>query len=197
MKKLMLFLMFSGFLLAWEDLGVIGETYEIKEPDFFDEIAKNYQKLDKEKFKKELVDSIKEALVGHVPLPFCQKDTVRKTDWSVHNKAPFDLEIPQGDISIKAGQSPKKDFNMPDLIYEVINTDSHHELLWLKTRKGMPPVMVNQGSVEKLKKYPEKYLLSDFLKEKLNLQCTPSTVEFKGDMLIVHEHKIKREKDKK
>lgn len=181
-------------LNAYHDFGVVGNTYDIQEADIMELFKEKSQKIDKKELNNNIKKEIRKAMVGKIHLHHCFKDSLRKIDIFNHRVATTDIDIEEGDIHIKAGQSLSSFYHGEYLNYVVINAKSAHELLWLEEQKNNPLVIISEGDLLKLNSYPTKFLLNDILKNSFDLKCTPSRFEIKDGYLIIHEYNIDRKK---
>ncbi|PAF53840.1 hypothetical protein BKH42_03670 [Helicobacter sp. 13S00482-2] len=192
-KKILLILLFITNAFAYYDFGVLGNTYIIEEPDALEEMKKAYEQTDKKALKKELIDEYKKNLVGNIHLPYCKKNSTRKIDL-FNKRAPYDIDIEEVDIHIKAG-TPLSDFYQNvHLKYALMNATSPDEFSWLKSQK-VQNVIITEGILDELKKYSQKFILNTTLKDAFEFKCTPTIFEIKKGVLNIYEYEIKRKEE--
>lgn len=190
-KRLFIIALFVSNGFAYYDFGVVGNTYSIEEPSAMDEMKKAYEKIDKEALKKEWEKEAQKTLIGNIHLPFCEENTSKKTNLS-NRVAPYDIDIPEADIHIKAGTPLFSFYKNINLRYILINATSIDEFNWLE-KQNPSNVIISQGDLHELKKYDQKFILNKTLQDAFDLKCTPSIFEIKNGDSIVREYKIKRE----
>lgn len=103
MKKILVCVFISCALAqaAYKDLGTFGNTYDIVEKDLLDEMNKAAAKIDTNKLRYKVLESVKASLQGELNLPYCKENNIREKDISAI--AQYDIDIPEGDIFIPKG----------------------------------------------------------------------------------------------
>lgn len=191
-KKSLLFFLVVSCAFAYYDFGVVGNTYDIVEPDAQKEMQKAYEKIDKEALKKEWEKEITKSLIGDITLPSCKKDASYKTNL-LNQVASNDIDIPEADIHIKAGTPLAPYYKNVHLKYFLINATSAKEINWIKKQKASN-VIISEGDLNEMKDFQEKFILNKTLQDAFNLKCTPSSFEIKDGNLIIKEYEIKEDK---
>ncbi len=202
MKKILVCVFISCALAqaAYKDLGTFGNTYDIVEKDLLDEMNKAAAKIDTNKLRYKVLESVKASLQGELNLPYCKENNIREKDISAI--AQYDIDIPEGDIFIpkgtKASDMVSKKLKNASISYYIINLDAKEEIEHSKT-KGLPSmVLVANGDMrdERLSHFKERYIISDTLAKQLDIRCTPSIIKVSKDTLSITEIKLKRKEKK-
>lgn len=188
-RKTLFISLFISFSFAYYDFGVVGNTYEIAEPNAQEQMQKAYNKINKKALKKEWEKEISKNLIGNILLPSCKKDASYTTNLSTR-VAPNDIDIPEADIHIKAGTPLAPYYENVHLKYFLINATSAVEIAWLKKQKPIN-VIISEGDLNEMKDFDQKFILNKTLQDAFNLKCTPSSFEIENGDLIVREYKIK------
>ena len=109
MKKFLFFTLFICSLNAFDDLGVVGNLYEVNEKNIKQTILENVKQLDKEKIARELQNSFEKAFLVHSDLPASKLDTVKHYKDFV--SVPFDVINPESpnELFYKKGDTIRSD----------------------------------------------------------------------------------------
>jgi len=92
-KKIFLLSITVLFVYGYEDLGVIGKTYPIKEKSIKEQIIQGIKKLDRNKIKNEYLASIEKMFTAEVSLPASKKDS--KREYKDEVEVEFDIVDPR------------------------------------------------------------------------------------------------------
>lgn len=190
-KSLIFFALFSLPLIAYQDLGIVGKTYNITESDVMEDMQEAAKKVNLAQLKLDILESVKESLIADSNLSFCTKNATRKRDISIYSKK--DINIDEGDIHIPSGTKIAP-IPQQHLSYIVLNIEEKEELEYIKSNNMPPFILVSKGDIRKTAPlgFKEQYILSQTLAEQLEIQCTPSIVSINGGILSIEEIYIKR-----
>lgn len=128
MKKLFLLPLATALLFGYEDLGVIGKTYPIKEKSIKEQIIEGVKKLDKEKMKRDYIASIESAFTAKVSLPASKTDS--KKEYRDEVIVEFDIKDPNDSSRVLFYKGELMPSNLPDgQILHMCFVDAKNEAL--------------------------------------------------------------------
>jgi hypothetical protein len=190
-------LMLSINLKAYEDLGVYGEMYEIKEKDFRQLLKEKWEKTDKEEIKSKLQKSVFDSLTITSSIPTCSSSQQREFNPTIELKA--DLIMPYTDnvIKEKGTYNILKELNI-NFPYSVIFINADDELQvelaqFYKEQLGNKiQVMLVQGD---FLKFTQNTIFKDSMVARqnveakaFNLQCVPSIYTQQNEFFMIQEY---------
>lgn len=194
MKKisLLLFLILTN-LYCYEDLGIYGLTYDIKEKSLIDEIEQRYEK-NKNEIEKNIKKKYLSSFITRSPIPNCKKSEQRYyTPIKVLSK---DVIMP---ISNKVIHK-KGEFNIlkensiffnKRLLF--INADDPIQIALAKELKYGADIYVVNGDIHKLlvQGINANLVKSIFELQNFNLQCTPSIYTQQDYQFVINQYNPK------
>lgn len=107
MKKLVLSVLLATSLFSYEDLGVYGETKEIKERDFVELLNERAESIDYDKVKKDMDAAVEKSLTISSTLRTCSQ--TKKRIYEPLIDIPNDVKLPYTDVIL---QSRDKKYNI-------------------------------------------------------------------------------------
>ncbi|RDU55071.1 hypothetical protein CQA49_00900 [Helicobacter sp. MIT 00-7814] len=190
--KLIYLLLLQTFLFAYQDLGVVGKTYNIEEADAMEEFQKNADKVNKKELQYKILAAIEKNLHADLNLGFCKKDLTKSRDVRAILKQ--SVVIPEGDIYIPEG-TVDTSLDYGTYAYLTINLNSKEEFEYYRKNRPQQSLLIATGDVrdERIKKVVEKFILDTDLARQLGITCTPSIVTLRNGILEVKEVYLKRE----
>jgi hypothetical protein len=198
-RKIVLLLFFVCFfpfsIFAKEEarVKVLGRTYQIAEPDAYEEILEAAKKVDLEKYKKALIEKIKRyAVVDEFRIPYAKETRTRY--FEPRYELPFDIVDANGRVIYPKG------FTFNPLQYMTLygvfvffDANNALHLNWLKNegytkRLDVMFIAVNGNVVEasRVLKTPV-YKASKIILERFDVKKIPSIIKQSGGYLEITE----------
>lgn len=176
------------------DLGVWGETYEIKEEDPRALVKKQFMDMNKSRIEADARSSYDEYLKVDLGLPICQKTQSRELDPTITLQK--DIDLSKYGVHIKKGEkfNPlEKGFIAKHILF--INTNKKEQLALIKSIPTAVTI-VTDGNVNDVNStaYPliEQYKADKQLIDVFDVQCTPSIYTQTGDIFAIKEIAFKK-----
>jgi hypothetical protein len=194
------FLTCSMSLKAYEDLGVYGEMYEIKEKDFRQLLQEKWDKVDKNEVTKALKSSVRNSFVISSSIKECSKTLQKEYEPIIELKEDLVLPYTNEVINPKGTYNILEKFNIL-LPYNILFINADDELQvelaeFYKSQLGHKiKIMVVKGDYLK---FTQNRLFKDaqIVREELeikafNLQCIPSVYTQANNKFIIQEYNPK------
>ena len=177
------------------DLGIVGKTYDITEPDLYENMMKEIAayKPDKEEMTKTLTDGINNMAIYKPSVEFCE--TTEIGDWKTNYfKLPEAIVNPLGRVVYEKG----KQFISPSVPNETnicfvdgtFMLEAKNQINFMKKRYNKCIYLVSNMDVRELQKvYPNIDIFpgNDAIFSRFNIKCTTGVVSLK-DTLIKKEY---------
>ncbi|WP_421198531.1 hypothetical protein [Aeromonas enteropelogenes] len=170
---------------------VIGQTYDVKEPDALTEIEQKAASVDWNKALNKPVDQWT-ALQG-IKLPFATEDRSRSV--IPFYTTEFDIKDKSGRVTYPKGFTfnPLEFVTLPQ---RIVIIDPLQEQ-WLQDHARVTDqIIFTHGNVFKAKERLNVpiFILDDKTRSRLDIKVVPTIVEQKGKMLVLHEFEFKEQK---
>lgn len=202
MKKtllVLLFLLFSKAAVA-KDLGIHGNTYQIKEKNLLEEIQERLQEAKKDGRLDKFQNNVKKQMLDQANNPKLVDGVVKTTsnrEWLYDPSVswPEDLKDQNGKIFYRAGTkvNPLDKVSLTKILL-FIDGDYEQQVKWalnnFRQRKGKAKIILVKGRVIDLMKKGKVRLYFDqngVLIKKFSIKAVPASVEQEGKMLRVKE----------
>lgn len=187
---------------AWgivKDLGVVGETYPIREPDILVELKQKAAQADQSKDRKKILKQMRDYQpVDLHNLPRATADATRMVDMTYTLER--DLVDQDGKVIYPRGYTynPLDYITVPGGLV-IIDGDDLDQLKWFKnspySQNHQAKLLISGGRafglIEKLQR-PVFYLTTDIAR-RLQISAVPSLIIQQGNKMQVHEFKVKDE----
>lgn len=185
-----------------DDLGRLGEVYDIAEIDLLEEIKRRMAAIDWRQKQQQAIARFWDQQRFEV-LPVALEDRERVIDMTI--TAPRNLTAPNGQLIVRAGQTVNPLDNMPfGLCLIVFDATETSQVQWVhqsSCQDKKARVMYLTTSVSRqdgwngLKALETSlnssvYLLTPDVRSRFQLQHVPSLVEQTGNRLVVRERKL-------
>jgi hypothetical protein len=187
---------FSSFSVFAKDgikINELGRTYEIAEPDAYEEILDAVKKVDLEKYKKTLQENIKKySVVDEFKIPYAKETRTRY--FEPRYELPFDIVDAKGGVIYPKGFTfnPLQYMTLPG-IFVFFDAKNASHLNWLKNegytkRLDVMFIAVRGDVVEasRILKAPV-YKASKILLERFDVKKIPSIIRQNGGYLEITE----------
>jgi len=208
MKKITLSLLFTlSILNAYEDLGTYGETYEIKERSFIEELNERATKVDKKKIEKTIKEAARKSLMISSSIKACTQNQIRVFEPLV--TVTQDVIIPYTDnlIQKKGTQYNILEQNRIQMPYHMMFIDGNDEVqielakIYKSQLKHQLRILLVRGDFLKLAHEPlfkdMKVARDKHESAAFKLQCVPSIYTQKNYVFEVTEYSPEELKKKK
>lgn len=185
MSRWLFVLLITSRLFAWEDLGVIGSTYLIQEPDLNKQLKSGIKDMNRSKIAASMRHSLRESMQGNAAIQRCSRSRIFQEEVPVrvtHYGVDLQPYTPQM-------KHPKR---------------AKHAICFIDGRDAM--LIKKSSSYEKIAScdkivvanYPFKQLASLFPASKLypstpqlidlfHVQCQPARIDSDGRMNVIEE----------
>lgn len=196
-SSLLIVLLLLGVHAECKDIIVLGRTYDIVEPDVYDEIMERVKQVDWKRIlnPEEMLKKVKSWKPDKlVNLPYASKDRVFSVNltWTL----PHDIKDINGNIIYPRGYT----FNPLDYVHYpftlvVIDGKNPLHVKWFKKKYGSDPgvkLLITDGHFYELAlelKRPVYYAYSEIV-ERFSLKAVPSEIRQKGNLLEVREYVV-------
>lgn len=173
-------------LFALKDFGVVGNLYDISEPNLMAEIKKAAKEINKTALTQDVKKSFNENFKSHTGLVACEKNSSRTFRPIYVLKE--DIVLPDGSTLYKKGYSfnPLSKLNFAEKIVFFDGKDQGQSTLAANIG-GI--LLLTRGDVRDFeKKYKKRADPSiDKYIESFNVKCVPSIIEQSGELLLIRE----------
>jgi conjugal transfer pilus assembly protein TraW len=200
MKKtlLALLLLLSSNIAVAKDYGIHGNTYEIKEQSFLDQIQAKLKKLEKSGELAKMQQKMKEKTFESVNQPKAVKDLTRASvnkEWIYDKSVTLekDLADQNGRVFYKAGTkvNPLDRISMTKTLIFIDGSDEE-QVKWalIQNKKKRVKIILTSGQIIKLMKSKKVRFYFDqngTLIKKFSINHVPASVEQDGKSLLVKE----------
>ena len=191
-KYLVATLISTVSLLALTDLGLHGKTKSIEGESFIDELEKRYEKVDKKKLVKDVLEARKEALKIDNNMPTCSESRVKEFVPII--KMNHDIKVPiDGTVLYKKDTSYNilKEQNI-NFGYHImfINSDDEIQMALAQQLSNKSYIMIAQGDVRGLVNDGENIQIArkNIELKMFKVKCLPTILTQKGNKFIVNEY---------
>jgi hypothetical protein len=196
----LLIALFFSVLYAYEDLGVYGETSEIKERDFRQLLKEKWEKADKKSIEEQLKSSVYESMIIKSNFKTCSASKVREFKPTVLLNQDIMLPYTNKLLREKGTYNILSEFKIA-FPYSVIFINADDELqvelaqLYKEEYANKIQVMLIKGDYFKFVENPifkdSKVARQDVEAKAFDLQCVPSIYTQQGDMFLIQEYNPK------
>lgn len=200
MKKIYLSILVSFFTSAYsENLGIIGKTYPISEPDMIEWIQQRASAMMKngqwDQMQKRVIANTKNQIENPIPvLGISDAEKTKSWNYQPMIQLKKDLTDTQGHVVAKAGNYNALRYKPFDVELIFINGNNTKQVAWalkkIKQNKVRTKIILTQGSFIKLAKKYETWFYYDQhgkYSQKLNITHVPALVKQDGDSLKITE----------
>lgn len=179
-------------LFAFKELPQIGKTYDVSEESFIAVLKRDYDALDKEELKRNILKQVEAKLQANLSLPFCSADKTREV--KIERKLPF--ELPDFGITNES-MLKQQNIHIPKTLFYIVNAEEKTELEWLKKTIKDPSnayIIITKGNIKdkRLQQYKNKYIADKEFLAKYPLVCTPTILDISSNGTFLKELKIRR-----
>lgn len=195
----LLFLLFSKTATA-TDLGIHGNTYQIKEKSLLEEIQEKLQEAKKDGRLDKFQNGVKKQMLDQASEPKPVAGIVKATssrDWLYDPSVtwPDDLKDQNGKVFYRAGTkvNPLDKISLTKALLFIDGSDES-QLKWAldqyNRRNSRAKIILVKGKIIDLMKKKKVRLYFDqegFLTKKFSIRAVPASVEQEGKMLRVRE----------
>ncbi len=196
----LLLLAFSSEESVAKDYGIHGETYQISEKDFLQEIQEKLQAAKKDGKIAKFQDDLKKQMISGVNSPKAVEDittatTSRQWFFDPSVSKPTDLKDQNGKVFYKAGTkvNPLDYISLTKAVIFIDGSDKT-QMQWAlkqhKIRKSQTKIILVRGQIIDLMKTTKVRLYFDqggILTSKFGIKAVPAIVEQEGKVLKVRE----------
>lgn len=184
MKSLIFGIVLLSSLYAYEDLGVYGETKEIKERDFVELLNEKAEAIDYEKLKKDMDAAVEKSLILNSSLKTCTQTKKRVFEPLID--IPNDVKLPYTEVIL---QSKEKKYNILkenhiSMPYNIMFINANDEIqielarLYKHELKDKIKILMVSGNYNQIAKDPilfDTQVSRDGIENKaFALECVPS-----------------------
>lgn len=191
-KYIIASLLIVNSLFALEDLGLHGKVEPIEGKSLMDVINENYEKVDKDELKKEVLDARAKSFKVENGLPTCEKTTQREYEPII--TIDRDIEVPYMNATLfKKGYKYNilKEQNITFPYYlAFINIEDQVQISLANQLKDSSYLMIAQGDIGPYIEDGQdiKIARKEFEIKSFNIKCLPSIVTQKDFKFIINEY---------
>ncbi|AXH16396.1 hypothetical protein CP985_03360 [Malaciobacter mytili LMG 24559] len=192
MKKLIFLFILVLNLYSFEDLGIIGEVEPIEGKTLMDVLTEKYNKLDKLKLEKDLLNARKESLKLKSNLPTCKETKVREFTPLITLKEDIVVPIENRVLYTKGTYNILDTFSIifPYHILFIDYDDEIQRLLPNAFGNTSILTLIAKGDINKLVEETDNVQIAreDFEIKSFNIQCLPTIVTQRDNKFIINEY---------
>lgn len=194
MKQLILSLIIATSVFGFVDLGVRGQTYDIKEKSFKEEVAEKIKSIDFLMWEKKIADGLDESLKFKSKLGLCQENKNWLYDPTFEIEQ--DITLPYfNQVLYKKGHryNPLKENNIQFNKYLFfIDADKDEHLKLAFKYSNVADIFVVKGNFENLKNYNiQGWAFREEIEGKsFKLNCLPTVYTQQNEKFKVTEYKL-------